>query len=201
MISFSPDEDFLIFDRKEALTWARPLSGFSASIEEALRLSCLDQISKTSPEGVAEGIWVFPKKFLMEIPIPGDWLVDSSGIRWTISEVRDFSIRNCWKCFAVNLLKHFCLCDVLDVYRPQWSLDESGVPVSSYRLSRPGIPVRILPPGTNGEVEIRFSDPELALFQYDRLETPTNRVFQVIEFRAASAWNEVSKVFCQEVYS
>lgn len=201
MVSFFPYEDFFIFDKKESLIWARPLSGYSASIEKALRLSRMEQISTALPEGKTEGTWVFPKKFLMETPIPGDWLVDFSGTRWTISEVQDLSSRGCWKCLAVNLLKRFGLCNVVDIYRPQWELDKSGVPIPQYRLSRPRVPARILPVGTDSNIEIHFSDPELAIFKHDRLETPKNRVFQALEFQPATVWTEVSKVFCQEVYS
>ncbi len=199
---FSPPHDFPIFDRTETLTWRRPYSEFSTEIPVALRLSTVQSVSPSTPTEEDEAVWVFPKHALSdETPIPGDFLVDAHQNRWIIVKIQNYSVRDCWKCTAVHLLRHFGLKDLIDVYRPRWSLDENGVPVPEYRLFRPGIPAKIVPRETDSEIEIHVVDPELILFPRDQLIAPFNRIFHVLQFRPARSWAEVSKIFCQEINS
>ncbi|MDO4629806.1 MAG: hypothetical protein Q4C70_11540 [Planctomycetia bacterium] len=215
---FSPPHDFPIFDRTETLTWHRPCSEFSAEIPAALRLSTVQSVSPSSPSEEDEAIWVFPKHALSaETPVPGDFLADTHQDRWIITKIQNYSVRDCWKCTAVHLLRHFGLKDLLDVYRPCWSLDENGVPVPEYHLFRPGIPAKIVPPEigsrtdfktgsetsfkTDSEIEIHVVAPELILFPRDQLVTPFGQIFRVLQFRPARSWSEVSKIFCQEINS
>ncbi len=207
---FSPPQDFPIFDRTETLTWHRPCSEFSAEIPTALRLSTVQSVSPSAPTEEDEAVWVFPKHALSaEAPIPGDFLADTHQNRWMITKIQNYSVRDCWKCTAVHLLRHFGLKDLLDVYRPCWSLDENGVPVPEYRLFRPGIPAKIVQSEigsrtsskTDSEIEIHITEPELILFPRDQLVTPFGRIFRVLQFCPARSWAEVSKIFCQEINS
>ena len=195
-----PEEDFLVFDQKETLNWTRPHSGLFCPVGNALRFSSLENVQNGSSVGVEETVWVFPKKTLsFKEPIPGDWLIDPQNVRWTISKVQDLSARNCWKCTAVNLLRHFQLTETLDLYRPRWQLDASGAPFPEYFLFRPGIPAKILPPTHEDACEIHIAEPETPIFYRDCFMTPTNQMFRVVEIKPAAVWSEVSKIFCKEV--
>lgn len=201
MPSFSPENDFFVFDLKAPLTWHRPGGYATIQIPGALRLADVQSLaSETTSVEKNEAVWIFSKGSLPdEAPIPGDLLVDAQKVRWTISEVQNLQRRGSWKCSVVNLMRHFDLRDLLDVYRPLWTLDENGAPFPEYRLSRPGIPGKILKSGTNSQIEIQFAEPELNLAYRDCLMTPSNQAFRVLEFHPAANWQEVSRAICVEV--
>lgn len=190
-------DSFAIFDQTVALTWFNARTSSSTVIPHALRV----RSQSASPSGTriekCTAVWRFPKSELPdEIPFPGDWVETGKTGRWTVTQVQDLDRCGEWKLTAVNLMQYFDLRETVDVFRPVWTLDEYAVPTPTYHLLVPGVPARILPPGTDSRVEIHFADPRVCLAVHDRLVTPDERIFTVQEFHPGKDWSEISRVVC-----
>lgn len=199
-MNYMPEKDFLVFDHTEEITWRRPQSGRSETISEALRLSRLACLRSDSAAEKDEVQWLFQKSALNGMPlIPGDRLVDSAGVCWSVFEVQDLHSSGCWKCVAVNPMARWDLTDLLDLYRPVWEVDENGFPFPKYDLSRPGIPAKLIPGKNEKEMEIHFAEPSLKLRYRDCFVTADNRAFRVLEFQPAATLRELSKALATVV--
>ncbi len=199
-MNYIPEMDFLVFDNKESLTWLRPLNGNTCTIPEALRLSTLACINAVSSTEKNESYWIFPQSSMNgTTPIPGDVLIDSGGVRWTISDVLNMRSTSCWKCSAVNLMARWNLEDTVDQYRPVWDVDEDGVPFPNYQLWRPGILAKFVPLENERQMEIHIPDPTVRLRYRDCLMTSDNRAFRVLEYHPSATWMELSKVLTEIV--
>jgi len=186
-----------IFDFTSELTWFNARTSASVVIPHALRVGAETRVPSDSRLEKYTAVWRFPKSELPDqIPFPGDWVETAQKERWTITLIQDLYRSGEWKLTGVNLMQYFDLRETVDVFRPIWTLDEYAVPVADYHLHIPGVPARILPPGTDSRVVIHLADPRLQLAVRDRLVTPDERVFTVQEFHPGKDWSEFSRVVC-----
>lgn len=159
MVVFDPSDDFTaIADGFETVTLLRQGSaaGIGETVSHALRRAITsgeaailkqgDVRKKVASDGkyaAADAVWHLPIAEVPEAPQLGDVVVDGSGERWTILEVKKATLGTRWRCGTRNVVVAFGLDDTISLLK---AVD--GLAGLEWQVWKTGIRARIQPLST-----------------------------------------------------
>lgn len=151
MIDHNAGGDFpAIFDSTSNLTLHRRNNLQSLTLGAARRQSVTVQEQAPSDGAVkqADAVWHFVMPVGEPSPGLGDALVDDTGGRWTIIEIRELPALGRWKCKTRELSVAFGCGDRVDIQRAIWEDNGSGPVFVGWADIVTALPAKIQPVDT-----------------------------------------------------
>jgi hypothetical protein len=211
-LPFDPGGDFLdVVDGFQPVTLVRPGSSATTAVEHALRRAIRTREAQASQGQYTSGdvIWQIPAAEAPEAPRLGDAIVDASGRRWTILNVRAATRDSRWRCITRDLAIAHRLDEAIRIERATYAKGPSGAEEPTWRLWKSGVRARIQPVGA--EVQRRHErtaavtayrifvaeDPELD--PHCRVRGPDGTVYRVIGFHKAERIDALAQIDAERV--
>jgi hypothetical protein len=145
---FDPTEDFQnVVDRTETVTLKRPGSSSTTVVTDALRMPLRknEWQSQLGAVGRHDWLWHLPQLETGFEPCLGDWIVDSTGARWTVLAVRSSSDTGRWRCATRDLVKAYLLDESVEIQKSRLEKGDYGATLAVWETDQTGVAARIEP--------------------------------------------------------
>jgi len=148
--------------------------------------------------------WHLPCGEAAPAPRLGDVILDGSGQRWTILEVRLTTLGSRWRCTARNLAVVYGLDDTIAILEAVYAKGEGGAAEATWRTWKTGIRARIQPLATNltaqqgarqsvARCQI-FVAEELDLGHQHRIQGPDGTVYRIVAISGAQRLGQLQTI-------
>lgn len=198
---FDPSGDLAqVVDGLEAVVVTRPPGSLSCAVTNALRTRVTTQqpVPSAGRSTAADLTWSLPIDELTFALRPGDVIVDASGRRWTVLELRESTLRGQTRCACRDLAVANGLDAHVDIEQADYTKSDAGADVAVWTPYRTGVRARIQPArgqvndlhqqrAVHAEFTI-FLDEDIALDARHRIKGPDGTHYRVI------AWSKADRI-------
>jgi hypothetical protein len=193
---FDPRDDFAdVADGLEPVTLVRPGSSAAEAVPHALRRAVAVREAAVSAGRytTADVAWHLPAAELADPPRPGDAIIDASGGRWTVLEVRLAAQGGRWRCVARDLAVAAGLDSYVDIEQAEYGKGEAGADAPAWHVWKTGLRARIQPVESRVETAegrqatsvryVIYLAEDVAVGHAHRLRGPDGAVYTVLAAR------------------
>ena len=202
-MDFNPTDDFAdVVDGTETVTLKRRGSSAQTIVINALRRAVdtreamVRNAYNTWKTPASEGrhtasdlTWHLPKAQLGDAPRSGDLIVDGSGQRWTVLDVRLATLETRWQCLTRNLAIAFGLDDTVTILKATYAKGDGGAAESTWNVWKTGVRARIQPAEVDVGTEHQarrttrrfqvFVEEDVALDHSHRIQGPDGTIYRI----------------------
>lgn len=209
-------QDYLVWDNTEAVTHIRKRVNGGGDVLTPISIAKNRQL--TFKERAASGgvytsmdrAFLVPKALLSSAK-PGDQLIDSQAITYTVLEAPDYANETRWKLICRDLILAADLRDSIDIQRAAVSYDSMGGKITTWPPSGGTTPYASVPArvqkiedtnelifgatGYKGDYAVMIGQ-EVVLGDNDRMKFGTS-VFEIIAYRNSTRIDELPVLDCR----
>jgi len=138
-------------------------------------------------------VWHLPAEALPQAPAPGDWIVDSQGVRYRVLRVDALAASGRYRCVCRHLAIEAGLDTLVDIERAEPTKGPDGVEVLRWTVWRSGLPAKLQPEEAplqregdqmilRPRMKIYFAEP-LPLDQYCQIRGPDGSRYRILAVR------------------
>lgn len=132
-------DDYLIFDNRESVELNYRDSGAAVDVEDADGGAAVRRAVTTRELATSDGRYTagdvrfhLPLALVSTAPVPGDWLIDADGVRWTILDVVRGVLKSMWQCTCRALAVTHRLTDKITIQTIGSTVGIHGEPKVTY---------------------------------------------------------------------
>lgn len=210
--AFDPSADFAqVTDGTEPVTLLRRGQTPGTAVAHALRraVSIAEAAESDGRCTASDVAWHLPCGEVAPAPRLGDVIIDTSGHRWTILEVRLTTFASRWRCPARNLVVVYGLGDTIAVLEAVYAKGEGGAAEATWRTWRTGIRARIQPMAAGFDAQQGARPPaarcqifvadQLELGPQHRIEGPDGTVYRIVAVSGAQQLGQLQTIEAEVV--
>ncbi len=138
----------------------------------------------------SDAVWHLPAEQLGEPPRLGDWIVDSTKIRWTILEVQSATLGSRWRLTTRNVAVAHGLDDTVTILKATYAKGPAGAAEATWKTWRTGVRARIQAQNTRVDTEHRtrraatryriFIEQDLELDHTHRVQGSDGTLYKIV---------------------